>query len=130
METRRAVDLLAALAQEARLTVFRLLVQAGPDGLAAGAIAESLAMPAASLSFHLKELRNAGIVEFERRGRLHIYKPDFAAMNELLGFLTENCCSGAAGCKQAGRLLSSPPRPAPGERTPATAKAAAERRRP
>ena len=111
METVRAVALLDALAQEARLTVFRLLVEAGPEGLAAGAIADALSMPAATLSFHLKELRNAGIVRCERQGRLHIYQPDFTVMNELLGFLTENCCRGAVNRRPRARAAVPAARP-------------------
>lgn len=106
MEVKRAVAVLAALAQEARLTVFRLLVEAGPEGLAAGAIADSLSMPAATLSFHLKELRNARIVRCERQGRLHIYQPDFTVMNELLGFLTEDCCRGAFNRRPRARAAA------------------------
>ena len=94
METRDAVEKLAALAHEARLEIFRLLVRAGSDGMPAGAIAETLDVPAATLSFHLKELRNAGVVQCERDGRSRIYSPDFSTMNALLGFLTENCCEG------------------------------------
>ena len=74
-----------------------MLVQAGPDGLTPGAVSERLGIPAATLSFHLKELRNAGIVRFRRESRSLIYSADFAAMNALLGFLTEHCCQGAPG---------------------------------
>lgn len=98
MEKQSAVAALAALAQETRLDVFRLLVRAGSQGLPAGQIGESLGIPSATLSFHLKELRSAGLVACEREGRSRIYRPDFEAMGELLGFLTENCCSGPASC--------------------------------
>jgi DNA-binding transcriptional ArsR family regulator len=98
MEKEAVIAALAALAQETRLDAFRLLVQAGPGGLAAGAIAEALSVPSATLSFHLKELKSAGVVECRREGRSLIYSPDFAAMNALLSFLTENCCTGSAGC--------------------------------
>ncbi len=98
METQAAVDALSALAQAARLEVYRVLVRAGPEGLPAGAIGEALGMPAATLSFHLKELKNAGLVRFQRQGRSRIYSPDFRAMDSLVGFLTENCCQGAGGC--------------------------------
>lgn len=106
MKTTDAVTALSALAQEARLEVFRALVQAGPDGMAAGAIAKSLGIPAATLSFHLKELKNAAIVKCRRDGRSLIYSPNFDSMNELLAFLTENCCEGAEkgsghGCARA-----------------------------
>lgn len=96
MEQRAALSALAALAHETRLDVFRLLVRAGPKGLTAGAVSERLKVPGATLSFHLKELRNAGMVSCQREGRSLIYSPDFAAMNALLEFLTENCCEGAS----------------------------------
>ena len=98
MEKQSVVGALAALAHETRLDVFRLLVQAGSDGLPAGRIAERLALPGATLSFHLKELKSAGIVRCERRGRSLRYRPDFASMQELLEFLTEHCCEGAGSC--------------------------------
>ena len=98
MEKQKALEALAALAQEARLDVFRLLVGSGPGGLSAGDIAEALNLQSATLSFHLKELKNAGIVGCRRDGRSRIYTPDFAAMNTLVGFLTENCCQGAGAC--------------------------------
>jgi len=90
-----AIPALAALAQEHRLALFRLLVQAGGDGMAAGAIADALGVPNSSLSFHLAQLKSAGLVTQERRHRSLIYRADFAAMNALLGYLTENCCAGA-----------------------------------
>jgi ArsR family transcriptional regulator len=94
MEIQNAVSALAALAQETRLEVFRLLVRAGSDGLPAGEIAEELGVPPATLSFHLKELKSAGIVACEREGRSLIYSPDFSMMNDLLAFLSKNCCPG------------------------------------
>jgi DNA-binding transcriptional ArsR family regulator len=94
MENKDAVQALAALAQESRLAAFRLLVQAGPDGLAASRIAEALDMPPSSLSFHLKELTHAGLIAPRQEGRFLIYAARFDAMNALLGFLTENCCGG------------------------------------
>jgi ArsR family transcriptional regulator len=94
MEKQTAIGALAALAHETRLDVFRLLVRAGSEGLPAGAVGEQLGIPAATLSFHLKELKGAGLIRCEREGRSRIYSPDFAAMNQLLGFLTENCCAG------------------------------------
>jgi ArsR family transcriptional regulator len=94
MEKQVAISALAALAQETRLDVFRLLVRSGPEGLPVGAIAEALEVPAATLSFHLKELRSAGLVRCEREGRSRIYSPDFSAVGALMGFLTANCCSG------------------------------------
>jgi len=99
MEKTSAVAALAALAQESRLDVFRLLVQAGPEGLPPGQIAERLGLPAATLSFHLAQLRHSGLVTFRRAGRSLIYMAEYAAMNDLLAYLTENCCQGdAAGC--------------------------------
>jgi DNA-binding transcriptional ArsR family regulator len=89
-----AVDRLGALANEHRLAVFRLLVQAGPEGQAAGAIADALDLPASSLSFHLAHLTRAGLITQRRESRSLIYSVDFAAMNGLVGFLTENCCGG------------------------------------
>lgn len=95
-----AVTALGALAQEHRLALFRLLVQTGPEGLPAGAIAEQLGVPASSLSFHLAHLNRAGLVTQTRQGRSLIYSADYAAMNALLGYLMENCCGGA-GCAPA-----------------------------
>ena len=85
---------LSALAQEHRLATFRLLVQAGADGMAAGTIAEALGVPASSMSFHLAQLANAGLVTSVRRSRSIIYTADYAAMNALIGYLTVNCCGG------------------------------------
>jgi DNA-binding transcriptional ArsR family regulator len=95
MEKQDVLAALGALAQETRLDVFRLLVQAGPEGLAAGVIAGQLGVPTPTLSFHLKELRNAGIVTCRREGRSLLYAPDFGAMDALVGFLSRNCCQGA-----------------------------------
>lgn len=94
MQTKAAIGALAALAQESRLAVFRLLVQAGPGGLAASKIADQLGLPSSSLSFHLKELTNAGLIVPRQDGRFVIYSTDFTTMNALLGFLTDNCCGG------------------------------------
>ena len=96
MKNNHAVEALAALANEHRLAIYRLLVQAGPEGRAAGAIAEKLGLPASSLSFHLAHLTRAGLIEQRRESRSLIYSADFDAMNGLVGFLTENCCGGAA----------------------------------
>lgn len=96
MKADAAVSALSALANEHRLAVFRLLVQAGPVGRAAGAIADKLDMPASSLSFHLAHLTRAGLIAQRRESRSLIYSADFAAMNGLVGFLTENCCGGAS----------------------------------
>lgn len=90
---------LAALAQENRLDVFRLLVQAGAPGLPAGQIAERLKIASPTLSFHLAQLKHAGLVEVRRDGRSLIYAADYEGMNELMEFLTDNCCAGdAAAC--------------------------------
>jgi ArsR family transcriptional regulator len=95
METTQALQSLAALAQESRLSIFRLLVQAGPAGMAAGAIGEKLELPPATLSFHLAGLTRAGLAQSRQEGRFVIYSADYAAMNALVGFLTDNCCQGA-----------------------------------
>jgi ArsR family transcriptional regulator, arsenate/arsenite/antimonite-responsive transcriptional repressor len=94
METIRAVQSLSALAQGSRLAIFRLLVQAGPAGMAAGSIGEKLELPAATLSFHLAGLTRAGLAKSRQDGRFVIYTADFESMNALVGFLTENCCGG------------------------------------
>ncbi|MDB5936748.1 MAG: ArsR family transcriptional regulator [Massilia sp.] len=96
METKDVVAALAALAQESRLSAFRLLVQTGPQGLAANKIAEHLGMAPSSLSFHLKELAHAGLVASRQDGRFVIYSANFDTMNGLLAFLTDNCCGGAS----------------------------------
>ncbi len=96
MEALTAIAALGALAQEHRLALFRLLVQAGEDGLAAGAIADALGVPNSSLSFHLAQLSRAGLIRQERQHRSLIYRADYAAMNELVGYLMENCCGGAS----------------------------------
>jgi ArsR family transcriptional regulator len=96
MNSQNAIDALGALANEHRLAVFRLLVQTGPDGLSAGAIADDLDLPASSLSFHLAHLTRAGLIVQRRESRSLIYSADFKAMNGLVGFLTENCCGGAS----------------------------------
>ena len=96
MMSHLAVEALGALANEHRLAVFRLLVQAGPEGRSAGGIADALQLPASSLSFHLAHLTRAGLITQRRESRSLIYAADFAAMNGLVGFLTENCCGGAS----------------------------------
>jgi DNA-binding transcriptional ArsR family regulator len=94
MDTKAALTALASLAQESRLAVFRLLVQAGPSGLAANKIAGHLDIAPSSLSFHLKELSHAGLLISKQEGRFVIYSANVEAMNGLIGFLTENCCGG------------------------------------
>jgi ArsR family transcriptional regulator len=94
MEKSNVIDALAALAQENRLDAYRLLVQAGPDGITAGEIAATLGLPPNTLSFHLDRLRQAGLVTVRRSGRSMIYAARYETMNALIGFLTENCCGG------------------------------------
>lgn len=89
-----AVEKLAALAQETRLAIFRLLVEAGPDGMNAGAIAEALDVPAATLSFHVAQLARAELVASRQEGRFIYYSTNFAAMDDLIAYLTDNCCHG------------------------------------
>ena len=99
MEKHDAVTALAALAQDNRLDIFRLLVQAGPEGMPAGAVATALDLAPNTLTFHFDRLRTAGLVTVRRDGRSMIYAAQYKQMNALLGFLTENCCAGApAGC--------------------------------
>ena len=107
MDQISAVTKLGALAQESRLAVFRLLVEGGPAGLAAGAIGERLGLPGPTLSFHLAQLKQAGLTACRREGRSLIYAADFAAMNALIAFLTENCCGGA-GCATGSLALEAP----------------------
>ncbi len=94
METKNAIAALSALAQESRLAVFRLLVEAGPAGMSPGIIATRLSIPASSLSFHLKELANANLITATQDGRFVNYATNFPTMNGLIAFLTENCCGG------------------------------------
>lgn len=93
MDTSRAVTALAALAQESRLAIYRLLVEAGPTGLSVGEIGASIDAAPATLSFHLKELHRSGLVQSRQDGRYVFYAANYAAMNGLLGFLSENCCA-------------------------------------
>ncbi|NML17057.1 ArsR/SmtB family transcription factor [Azohydromonas caseinilytica] len=106
MEEKDVVRSLAALAQSARLQIFRSLVVAGHAGMTPGAMAEALQLPASTLSFHLKELTNAGLVSQEREGRNLIYRAAFGHMNALLAYLTENCCQGAQECVPAAQGCS------------------------
>ena len=102
MDARQAVIALGALAQEHRLSLFRLLVQAGTDGMPAGPIASTLGVPNSSLSFHLAQLSRAGLIRQRREHRSLIYSADYEAMNGLVGYLMENCCAGAACASDAG----------------------------
>ena len=104
METNDAVAALEALAQESRLGIFRLLVEAGPAGIPAGLIAEQMKLPPPTLSFHLAQLKHSGLIGCTRDGRSLIYSANFAEMDGLIGFLTDNCCGGdAAQCAPARR---------------------------
>ena len=103
MEKTQAVTALAALAQDSRLDVFRLLVQAGPEGLPAGQVAAALGLPPNTLTFHFDRLRMAGLVTVRREGRSMIYAARFDTMNAVIAFLTENCCGGRADCGPAAR---------------------------
>ena len=106
METTDAVASLSALAHETRLEVFRLLVRAGPEGLSAGTVGDALDLAAPTLSFHLKELKAAGLVDAERVGRSRIYRADYPAMSDLMTFLTDECCSGVPECAPRPREVS------------------------
>lgn len=94
MDTKATIVALAALAQESRLAVFRLLIQLGPEGMAATKIGAQLGIAPSSMSFHLKELAHANLVTARQEGRFVIYSANFNVMNEVIGFLTENCCGG------------------------------------
>lgn len=98
MDIKSAVLQLSSIAQEARLEIFRLLVQAGPDGLSAGIIGENLSIPPSTLSFHLKELNHAGLIKSRQMSRFIYYSANYEAMDGLLAYLTENCCAGAEEC--------------------------------
>ena len=98
MDIKSAVLQLSSIAQEARLEIFRLLVQAGANGLPAGSIGETLKIPASTLSFHLKELNRAGLINSRQESRFIYYSANYEAMDGLLGYLTENCCGGAKIC--------------------------------
>jgi ArsR family transcriptional regulator, arsenate/arsenite/antimonite-responsive transcriptional repressor len=108
MEKSNVVAALAALAQESRLDVFRLLVQVGPEGMPAGGVAAALDLAPNTLTFHFDRLRQAGLVTVRREGRSMIYAARFETMSALLGFLTENCCGGAPG--QCGPATAKPTR--------------------
>jgi ArsR family transcriptional regulator len=109
MEKKSALVALAGLAQESRLDVFRVLVEQGPEGMAAGEIAEKLKLANATLSFHLKELTHAGLVVPRQDGRFIYYSANFTTMNSLVSYLTENCCRGAT-CDIACAPKSSRPK--------------------
>jgi DNA-binding transcriptional ArsR family regulator len=98
METLAAAEILAALGHESRLAIFRLLVQAGPEGMVVGPIGEQLGMAPATLSFHLAHLSRVGLICGQKESRFIRYSTDYSAMDELIAFLTDNCCSGGAVC--------------------------------
>jgi len=114
MEKKDALAALAALAQESRLDIYRLLVQAGANGLPAGQIGEQLGLPSATLAFHLKELKNAGLATFARNGRSLIYAAVYPTMNALLEYLTENCCQGNPAACGLGAIACTPSTRSPG----------------
>jgi ArsR family transcriptional regulator, arsenate/arsenite/antimonite-responsive transcriptional repressor len=117
MNSSQAVEALSALAHEHRLAIYRMLVEAGPQGLNAGTIAARLKMPPSSLTFHLQHLHRAGLLTQERNSRQLIYAADFSAMNDLVGYLTENCCAGSSSCESECA-------PAPAKRVARKSKAA------
>jgi ArsR family transcriptional regulator, arsenate/arsenite/antimonite-responsive transcriptional repressor len=98
MKTKDVIEAFGALAHEHRLAVFRLLVQRGPDGMAAGHIAEHLKLAPSSLTFHLQNLQGAGLINQRRESRQLIYSADFQAMNGVVNYLTDNCCAGSVDC--------------------------------
>lgn len=112
METLNAAELLSALGHESRLAIFRLLVEAGPDGINASAIGEQLSMAPATLSFHLAHLSRVGLIAGERESRFIHYSANYSTMDELIAFLTSNCCQGndclpkTAGCNSVGKRRS------------------------
>ncbi len=118
MKNDTAVALLSALAQETRLSVFRLLVEQGPEGLPAGQIAERLELAPATLSFHLKELTTAGLTVPQQEGRFVIYSANFDAMDGLLSFLTKNCCAGSS-CEVSAQPCAKPTKPTKPSKVPA-----------
>ncbi|MDR2856905.1 MAG: metalloregulator ArsR/SmtB family transcription factor [Novosphingobium sp.] len=108
MEAAAVIRALGALAQEHRLAVYRLLVQAGPEGLPAGALAQAVGVPGSSMSFHLAQLANAGLVTQRRQSRSIIYAADFAAMTALMAYMMENCCGGVPCLPDDSCCLSTP----------------------
>jgi DNA-binding transcriptional ArsR family regulator len=101
MDASQVIAALGALAHETRLAVFRMLVERGPDGMPAGTISDSLGLPPSSLTFHLQQLAHAGLITQRRMSRQIIYATDFAAMNAVMSYLTENCCGNAETCAPA-----------------------------
>lgn len=110
METLAAAEILAALGHESRLAIFRLLVEAGPEGVNASAIGEQLGMAPATLSFHLAHLSRVGLIRGQRESRFIRYSADFGAMDQLIAFLTSNCCQGKACLSSVGSCDTAPKR--------------------
>ena len=110
MEIKSASQSLAALAHETRLAIFRMLVQAGPEGINAGLICEKLEIPAATLSFHLAHLSRTGLISGRQEGRFIFYAADYAAMDELLAYLTDNCCQGGQCLPRTTAAATAPKR--------------------
>jgi ArsR family transcriptional regulator, arsenate/arsenite/antimonite-responsive transcriptional repressor len=109
MESKHAIEALGALAHEYRLAIYRHLVEQGPEGLSAGAIGEAVGLAPSSLTFHLQNLHRAGLIVQRRESRSLIYSVDFAVMNDLVGYLTENCCSASgSSCATACAPASKP----------------------
>ena len=104
LRTPEALKALAALAHETRLAIFRMLVEAGDDGMSVGVIGDKLKLPGATLSFHLKELANASMVEARQEGRFIFYSANYRHMNGLLAYLTENCCQGDSCAADCGNM--------------------------
>jgi len=122
MRSPEAVAALAALAHEHRLAVYRMLVEAGLEGLPAGQIAARLKLPPSSLTFHLQSLQRAGLISQQRMSRQLIYAADFTTMNDLVGYLTENCCAGSASADCASKCApAAVERPTPARKTRRTA---------
>ena len=128
METTSIIAALSALAQESRLSIFRLLVETGPQGLPVGAIAEKLDFANATLSFHLKELTHAGLTNATPNGRSIIYSANFSTMNSLIEYLTENCCAGAGCTPSMSSMSCMPVVPSVTARKPAKAKTTAQQK--
>jgi ArsR family transcriptional regulator len=121
MQSKQAITILSALAQSSRLAVYRLLIEHAPDGLAASVVAQKLGLANATLSFHLKELSHAGLVASRQEGRFIYYSPVIAAMNDLIGYLTDHCCRQSEGNCTEGRAACKPA-PATKPRSAATTK--------
>lgn len=110
MNSREAVESLAALAQDSRLSVYRFLVKRGPEGFAVGELADRLKIPGPTLSFHLKALSRAGLVMSRKESRFIYYSANFERMNDLVGYLTENCCSLGSDCSTSCAPTAAPRR--------------------